>query len=120
MSSYFDNAQRMARRSYQFLLEAEEQVFKDVVAITGDREFPYDLREKILGAMAVGFVYQVGDAPVPTIPEYAARNMGYSAGIEQVHDLFHELARRRIKTRFGVLSDSPTQMVKLRGEHDET
>ncbi len=119
MSSYFDAAQRTARRSYEDLVAAEEQVYKDVTRITGDREFPGDLREKILGAMAVGFVWQGGDLPIPQNAGWIARNMKYSAGIEAVHELFHELARRRVQTRFGVLSDSPTQMSLLRDEHDE-
>ncbi len=119
MSSYFDAAQRMASNSYEDLVASEEQVYKDVVYITGDREFPDDLREEILSAMAVHFVYQVGDLPVPEGSEYVARHMGYSTGIEQVHELFHKLASRRVKTRFGMLCDSPTQMRVLRDEHDE-
>lgn len=119
MSSYFDAAQRTARRSYEDLLAAEEQVYKDVVRITGDREFPDDLREEILCAMAVGFVWQSGDLPIPQDAGWIARNMRYSVGIEKVHELFHELARRRVETRFGILSDSSTQMSLLRDEHDE-
>ena len=119
MSSYFDTAQRAARRSYRDLMLAEEQVYRDVVLITGDREFPDDLREKILGVMACGFVYQTGSLPTPHQADRMAREMGYSAGIEKVHELFHELARRRVRTRFGILCDSPTQMRMLRDEHDE-
>jgi hypothetical protein len=119
MSSYFDAAQRLARQSYEDLVASEEQVFKDVVMITGDREFPDDLREKILGAMACRFVWHVGDLPASEMIDRMARTMEYSAGIDEVHELFHELARRRIKTRFGILCDSPTQMRMCRDEHDE-
>lgn len=119
MSSYFDNAQRLARRSYEDLLEAEEQVYKDVCYITGDREFPHDLREGILGTMAVYFAWHLKGVPASRNAIKRARMMGCSHGIERVHELFHDLARRRVETRFGILCDSPTQMSKLRDEHDE-
>ncbi|MEE8536892.1 MAG: hypothetical protein V3S71_02720 [Acidobacteriota bacterium] len=118
MSSYFDSAQRVARQSYEDLVAAEEQVFKDVTYVTGDREFPDDLREKILGVMAVEFAWHPSGVPQNERAVEYVKMMSYSRGIESVHSLFHELARRDIWTRFGRLSDSPTQIRHLRDEHD--
>ena len=119
MSSYFDNAQLLAGKSYVELLEAEEQVYKDVIYITGDREFPHDLREKIMSAMAVEFCWQPGDLTPPLHAVESAAAMSYSRGIVAVHELFHEVARRRIETRFGLLNDHPVDMRTRRDEHDE-
>ena len=98
----------------------EARVWKTVTLLTGDREFPDDLREKILGAFAKHSVWQ----PSPSLPrnERAEARLypgGPSRLIEELHDLFHDVACRRHETRFGRLSDHPEFDLARRDEHDE-
>lgn len=130
MSSYFDALSREVSEAAdrfgfedteQFLAEVvaiEERMYQDVVLVTGDREFPDDLREKILGVLATVAVYQPGRVPMPSRARELVTRTRYSRAIEDVHDLFHEVARRRIETRFGILSDNPPSILALRDEHD--
>ncbi|MCP4496224.1 MAG: hypothetical protein GY825_05530 [Phycisphaeraceae bacterium] len=127
MSSYFDEMNRKVRDADQieddgdFLWHVrtiEEQVFADVSIVTGDREFPDDLRQQIMAEFAVHGIWQPGDlTPTPNARDYVAM-MRMSKVIDLVHERFHELARRRVVTRFGLLSDSPTQIRVLRDDHD--
>ncbi len=128
MSGYFDNLNRSVREAasneskeeFMFsVIAIEAQLYREVTAITGDREFPEDLREKIMGAFATSSTYQPGRLPVPERARDYAIATSSSKVIEEIHDLFHELARRRVKTRFGVLNDSPTGIKILRDEHDD-
>lgn len=61
MSSYFDNLSRAVYEAAQnesdesFLesvVQIEAGLYRDVTQLTGDREFPDDLRERILGVLA--------------------------------------------------------------------
>ncbi len=129
MSSYFDEMAarvRKAREEHsdngQYLLAVaaiEGELFADVSRAIGDREFPKDLREKMLGLLAAKSVYQLPNLP----PNDWARERalcGSSRVIEEMHDLFHDLARRRVTTRFcAFLPDSPTYIVALRDDYDE-
>jgi hypothetical protein len=91
---------------------------EQVSLVTGDREFPDDLREHIQGLIAMHEVSpRSGLDPRPETLEWVAA-MGSSRLIDELHEAFHDLARRRITTRFGRLSDSPSQILALRDEHD--
>lgn len=129
VSSYFD---RIASRVFDAdeqhptdegflaaLTEIEGELFRDVTQITGDREFPDDLREKMLGVLAVHAVYQPEGVLTPERARVYAVTSRYSLAAEKLHDLHHELASRRIPARFGRWTDSPTQNRVLRDEHDE-
>ena len=128
MSSYFDALSReiaeladQDRGDEEFIFEVikvEERLYADVTAITGDREFPDDLREKIMGVFAVWGIYQPGKLPISSKAEQFLLFSKCSEAVESIHELFHDLARRRIQTRFGLLSDNPTQIALLREEHD--
>lgn len=127
MSSYFDSMAREVRVIAGWgtdevflpaLREIEERLYRDVTAVTGDREFPEDLREQMLGVLATEAVYQPGDLPSPERAVEAATASRCSRAADDLHDLFHELARRRIETRFGILGDSPTHIALLRDDHD--
>ena len=128
MSSYFDAAARAVREAgdhepsdaefLESVVEIERQMFREITAVTGDREFPDDLRQKMLGAFAVESLYQPGRVPVPEKAREYVLMMRSSRVLDSLHELFHELARRRIVTRFGWLSDSPTQIRVLRDDHD--
>lgn len=131
MSSYFDEATREVAEAaerferdegfLQACAEIEERVYRKVTLVTGDREFPDDLRERILSAFAVQSIRQHGDEKILPPParavEYVLATRG-SQVIDSVHELFHELARRGTHARFGWLSDSPTQILMLRDEWD--
>jgi hypothetical protein len=128
MSSYFDGMARAVREAgdhepsdEEFLASVvaiEHQMFREITYVTGDREFPDDLREKMLGAFAVESVYQPGRLPMPEKAREYVLMMRCSRVLDSLHELFHDLARRRIETRFGWLSDSPTGIAVLRDDHD--
>ena len=127
MTSYFDKAQNAVSALSEVssddtffmvgLALIEKKVIDDVNLATGDREFPEEWRERIQGCIAVHRV-----AP-PTIPNLAAESYAKttrsSEMISIVHRLFHHMASERIETRFGLLTDSPTDIVKRRDAHDE-
>lgn len=126
MTGYFDEATREVttyssafrdepEKFLQAVAEVEARVIKDVTLCTGDREFPHDLREAMLTKIAVLRV-----DPGPGMPETEGRRAAlacrYSELIEDLHSLFHELARRRLVFRFGLVQDSPRGFLKLRDE----
>ena len=92
---------------------------RDVILCTGDREFPDELREKIMTVIAQKGVYVLSGLP-PTEDACAqALAMRYSELIEDLHSAFHALASRRHKARWGLWSDSPRQNLVSRKCHDE-
>jgi len=129
MSSYFDEKAREVAQAFEdaddeqgFLLrlvDIERRVYNDVTMLTGDREFPEDIREKALGILATKAVYQPSRLPVPEKALEYATSIGVSRAVEDLHDLFHELAGRRIETRFGRLSDQPVFDRERRDEQDQ-
>ncbi len=125
MSSYFDAKSREVAEAAdlpngEFLekvYEIENELFDDVTWITGDREFPDDLRERARRIQVVKGVVGAG----PGCNQKAiTRVLAYrsSRAIEDMHDLFHVVAGRRVSTRFGVLSDHPAFDAIRRDEHD--
>jgi hypothetical protein len=128
MTAYFDSARREVT-TYASAFKDDEAAFlravalveftviADVTRVTGDREFPDDLREHILGDIAVLRV-DAGELP-ETQGRRNARDFRDSELVERLHDRFHELARRRVTTRFGVLTDSPRQNLVMREEWEQ-
>ncbi len=123
MTSYFDNAMT-AINSISKSLSAEEYleevglvenlVIKDVLLNTGDKEFPDDLREKILNIIATQAVAPPsGLPPLRNACAYAV-DCRTSGLISALHSAFHVLAGRRIETRFGRWTDSPLANLKSR------
>jgi len=129
MSSYFDDkTYRVSRASDEAgkcgadfiaaVVIIEQEVIRDVTLVAGDREFPDDLREKAMSIIANWHVgKQNGLEPVQKAVEYATF-MQMSELVEKMHTLFHEVASRRIMTRFGRLSDNPPDILARRDEHD--
>lgn len=127
MSSYFDtksrevdNVPREPKTDYiRAVATIERSVIDDVVLVAGDREFPADLREKIMGAIAK---WHVGNYPETLPPNSKAidylLSLHMSELVETMHGIFHEVASRRIMTRFGRLSDHPKDILNRRDEHD--
>jgi hypothetical protein len=127
MSSYFDDKNRKVAEAFQnngldeFLKELKEieaEVYADVTLLTGDPEFPDDMREKIMQVLAVAGVYQPEGLSAPERAVDWAIAIGSSRMIEALHDLFHEVAGRRVETRFGLLSDNPRFDRERRDEED--
>ncbi len=129
MSSYFDERARQVAETADaddgddgvFLLGViciEAPMIDQVNLVTGDREFPDDLRQRIQGAIATKAVGAWhGVKPLQRTVDRALR-CRTSLLVEELHDLFHEVARRRRHTRFGYLSDSPEDILARRDEHD--
>lgn len=127
MTSYFDDlrtevrkASTAAKDDEEFLLDIEAMergVIQDVNYITGDREFPEDLREKIQGLIAVHRTQVMRDEP-PTRARELNLRMRRSQLLQELHTAFHEVGYRRIKTRFGVLSDNPRVNRLLREDYE--
>jgi hypothetical protein len=128
MTAYFDDLRREVHELSRVhpgaddFLEAvaviEARVLATVRLVTGDREFPDDLRERILGHAAVLAVDFVPGLP-PTRGRDVARACRFSPLLEELHDDFHAVARRRVMTRFGVLSDDPSGILRRRAAVDE-
>lgn len=127
MTDYFDKAEREVRERtaggdepLHAARTVEARVVRDVLLCTGDREFPDDLREKILTRIvASGLVDYSGKPRTNAEAEDYASSTRSSDLLGRLHSLFHELARRRHPTRFGPWSDSPEGNLYRRGVADE-
>jgi len=128
MTAFFDDLRRhiselskVAENDDAFLHGVaihESVVISMVHLVTGDREFPDDLREKILGHIAALRVATYPGLP-PTPGRNRTRISRCSTLFEALHDDFHELARRRLDTRFGRLSDDPEGILSRRSAWDK-
>jgi len=131
MTTYFDSAMRAVRQLPKGLedepflravAEIEQTVVAHVMLNTGDREFPNDLRDTILGLVVlhgVHYVLNEGSLLQPTkMARYLVLTLRASALITQLHSAFHALAARRIETRFGLWTDSPDENLRDRDRHD--
>jgi len=114
MSSYFDKAEREAAESIEDAKAIEAAVIADVNLITGDREFPDDLRQKIQKAIALLRIESVNGA---TKGKEWYESLGNSKLLSTLHSLFHEVAQARIETRFGILNDRPSSILSMRDEY---
>jgi hypothetical protein len=130
MTAYFDHANAEIREASEraggdalafldALMAIEKRVIKDVQLNTGDREFPEDLREVILGSIAT----EACTGALPDDSFYEEARAVAIAGrcstvIDSLHGHFHTLARRRLDARFGRWSDDPGGNLRLRDAHD--
>jgi hypothetical protein len=125
MSRYFDALARRVNEGptdpldfLEHVRDIEAGVFVNVSRLVGDREFPNDLRERVLGVFATRAVHQPYPLPAPQEAEEEVRALRYSPCLEALHDAFHDVARRRVETRFGLLSDHPGHDLERRDAHD--
>lgn len=130
MTSYFDERAAKIHSLYRenpkinddyFLHQLcviELKVIRHVTLNTGDREFPDDLREEMLLAITKHTACIVGTLPPRKQAVAYATTMHTSGLLSTLHSLFLKLASRRIKTRFGMWTDSPSQNLLSRGCHD--
>jgi len=135
MSSYFDEATRTVSDLCQQhhgmelvkkVAEVENEIIEQVNLNTGDREFPADLREKIQSCIAQWNVgWEKGRPGGIEAVEWHKKAWDWlftvktSRLIDDLHSLYHQVASRRIKTRFGMLYDSPRGNNKMRDEWDK-
>jgi hypothetical protein len=114
MTAYFD-ALRSQLRDEQtpkddvgfvaFIAALEQQVIADVVCCVEDAEFPADLAAKAKRIIDV----------LPVTGERGRDHALFcreSELIDAFHSMFHDLAGRHLKARFGWWSDSPGGNVK--------
>ena len=120
------NPSKMAQEPHEVVRAAavvEGRVVRDVLLCTGDREFPNDLREKVLSTLTLkalvdyGGHLRVGVNRNEDAEDYLV-TCRESELLGDLHSLFHELARRKVQTRFGGWSDSPAGNLSRRDSHD--
>lgn len=119
MSSYFDQLARELRDGERDVHDIERQLYCDVTYITGDRQFPADLRERAMGLLACNCLFRIDEIDPPQAAVRYFTIAGGSRALEELHELFHEVARRRVVTRFGLLSDDPRYDGVRRDDHDQ-
>lgn len=121
MSSYFDRLAKEADEAIHSHANPQEAVaaieagmIREVTLVTGDREFPDDLRQQILTQIARWHIgTHAGLSPMAEALEWF-QDLKSSRLITELHSLFHAVASRRIKTRFGGFSDNPAGDLKAR------
>jgi len=126
MSLYFDEVTAKIADASQYadddfldvVIAEENRASREAQLLCGDREFPDDLREKIMGIIAV---WQLDPGP-PFLASRTGLNwvlmFRQSRLVQELHIIFHEVAERRIETRFGLLFDDPGAAVRARDAHD--
>jgi len=129
MTAYFDDLSARVRElssQYQhpaYFVEAvadvEDVVIKIVNLVTGDREFPNAMRVKIQSDIACwrlrSLVPEVSNPKAISFAETVRK----SGLFERLHSDFHEVARLLYPTRFGLLTDSPADILRRRDTHDQ-
>jgi len=121
MTTFFDDLTREIQVSNNLdtTVALENSLVGVVSYAVGDREFPDDLRQKILDVIATRRIDR---------PETKDRNekmvewfnaIKQSKLVEDLHGCFHVVAEGRHETRFGILTDNPLDILKRRDAHDE-
>src|SRR5229473_1519735 len=122
MSNYFDDLDKQVHQiNFQFegdvydvnafveeVARLEDKVIEVISLVVGDREFPDDLRQRILGIIAIHRLRGIPDVDKGGFHAVArgfTEQLRRSALFSQLHSAFHDVARRRIRTRFGLLLD---------------
>ncbi len=135
MSNYFDDLDKQVHQiNFQFegdvydvnafveeVARLEDKVIEVISLVVGDREFPDDLRQRILGIIAIHRLRGIPDVDKGGFHAVArgfTEQLRRSALFSQLHSAFHDVARRRIRTRFGLLLDDPADIVKRRDAYD--
>jgi hypothetical protein len=112
MSKYFDERHQWVRQDFQDIDVIEAEVIRVVNLVTGDIEFPGEMRDKIQGIIACN-----QHAPVGGIMTQGGKMSDITQSsrlISELHSAFHDLASMRIKVRFGRLDDKPDKILKRR------
>lgn len=116
MTMYFDKVREEIRRTIvtsdigtcaQKVADIEAYAICDVLLCVNDEEFPADLRT----AIVLDIEHFRGTSPEGNA---YAEIMHTSRLLPLLHEHFHELARRRLTFRFGLVDDSPEKFLKAR------
>jgi hypothetical protein len=123
MTKYFDDVSAEisgGRNSVDEITEIERRVVSHAVLVCGDREFPQDLREKIMSIIACEAIHPLIEHgfQCPKATQYAEVTKS-SKLIEKLHEVFHEVAARQIVTRFGLLTDDPADILVTRDKWEK-
>jgi hypothetical protein len=117
MSKYFDEKHQWVREDFDSIDNVEAGIIDDVNLVTGDREFPEEMRERIQGIIACN-----RHQCLPGLEDLGMSQGGKmseitrsSRLISELHSAFHDLAGMRIRTSYGRLDDSPEKILKRRG-----
>ena len=133
MTAYWDALKREVKQAselanddfVQTVVEIESRAMRDVTLTTGDREFPDDLRHKVLNVIAlnaIDFGWHIhGQHSTSTVGLRNDRarawllTMRYSILIEELHAVFHVVATRRAPNRYDTFfTDDPTSFLRAR------
>jgi len=120
MTAYWDDISLQVRdaTTVEEVVQIENQVSQIVRLLIGDREFPNDLREEIMTIMSV---WQID----PELGLQSEQGRSYYGAVkisrmcQELHMVFHRVAERKIKTRFGVITDDPQESLRDRDRHDD-
>lgn len=105
MSSYFDDADADVNGGdLSNALNVERRIVADVLDVSSDWEFPADARGWI-----ETWIKDQALANDPRMFEVVGSRL-----IGSLHSVFHDVAARRIETRFGLLTDHPAYMLVAR------
>jgi len=127
MSSYFDERQGwvgdigLGVTGEAFLnavADIEDPVVEAVNLVTGDREFPEDLRQRIQGTIAIHALRPSPGLEPSGRTKDRVKACRLSTLLSTLHSDFHEVASRRVETRFGLLGDNPEDILKRRRQCD--
>lgn len=130
MSSYFDKFDRETRvlaESYlgndegflKALMGLEAGMIKTCELFAGDIDTPDDIRQAIIGCIAVHAIrYEGGDFMGDSTGKCEATSYAVvskrSKLSAEMHSLWHEIARRRLQPRYGLVMDNPEYAVRAR------
>lgn len=129
MIDFFDNLEQLLANQTQLdnaegfknvAWSMERRLVKmTILPLISDREFPDDMRQTIMRAIAIDGIYP-GTSSLKVLPRTLERAtlLRKSLLFASLHKLFHELGNRLTHTRFGLLTNSPDQDLKSREFHD--
>ena len=140
MSSYFDKFNRQVRELSQEtrgndeaflkgLMELEKPLVRTCELFAGDRDTPEDIRKAVIGCILTNEVrYEGGDFLGSHVGGVLLESDGaqYACACrssklsQELHSLFHDIASRRIQTRYGLVMDDPEAAVKARDAYAES
>lgn len=133
MSSYFDSFDRqVSLLADQFrggddlaflkaVQELESGMKRTCELFAGDKDTPEEVRQRIIRCVTTCRVYfdadmpGLGDSPAN---EYVAA-CRLSKMSQEMHRIFHDIARMHLKTRYGVVMDNPEAAVRARDAYAE-
>ena len=131
MTAFWDKLERDARESFEQAIEIERHAREITFLIMGDREFPDVFREKIWETtVKYGLeTIAVENGKCQTVLNDKNvqwyQMMRTSRLLSELHSLWHNIGRNLTRTRFCVISDDPSDALRLRdlwiddSEHQE-